>query len=72
MGHGNGPDYPDYVDCVLSAEAPDPFDFNSFLTLADNMESLGLGQVDAPTTVVWDLEDSEHREDLNDVLEDKI
>lgn len=38
LGHGMGPDHPDYVDVVLSAEALDPFDFNRFLTLADNVE----------------------------------
>lgn len=28
--------------------------------------------MNAPKRVIWDLEESEHHEDLNDVLEDNI
>lgn len=67
---GMGPDHPNYVDVVLSNEAPDPVDFNSALTLAENMEYLGLGQVGAPVTVSWDVEENENQYDLDDVVEE--
>lgn len=69
---GIGLDHPDYVDVVLSAKVPDPFDFNSSLKLADNVDNLRVGQVDAPTTFVWDLENNENHEDLDDVFEENI
>lgn len=69
---GMGPDHPDYVDVVLPNDAPDPFDDDAALTLADNVENLGLGQNGAPVVVAWDLEESETHEDLDDVLEENI
>lgn len=39
---GLGPDHPDYVDFVLPNNAQDPVNFDAALTLADNVENLGL------------------------------
>lgn len=56
---GLGPDHPDYVDVVLPTEAHDPFDVNIALTLAENIDNLGLDQIGAPEVVTWDLEENE-------------
>lgn len=69
---GLGPDHPDYVDVVLPNGAPDPFEVGDAPTLADNVESLGLGQNGAPEIVTWDLEESETQEELEDVMEENF
>lgn len=67
---GMGPDHPDYVDVVLPTNAPDPVEFDAALTLADNVENLGLGQIDAPNNVAWDVEENENPADLDNVQEE--
>lgn len=40
---GFGPDHLDYVNVVLPSNATAPMEFGTALTLADNVENLGLG-----------------------------
>lgn len=53
-----GPDHPDYMDVVLAANAPDPVELYTTSTMAENIEYPGLGQIDAPYNVVWNVVDN--------------
>lgn len=64
---GLGSDHPDYTDAVLPTNATDPIELGVALTLANNVENLGLGQIDATQNVTWDVEENENPDDLDDV-----
>lgn len=53
---GTGLNDPSYQDVVIPDGAPNPEDFNDGMLLTDQTHKLGLGQINAPTGVVYDLE----------------
>lgn len=64
---GLGIDHPDFLDVHLPHEAPDSVDFDDVLGLADQVDMLGLGQVNAHHVIHQDIEmNGDHHKELGE------
>ena len=64
---GRGIHHPDFMDVLVPEGAPDPVNFTVSMTLAEQKDDLGLGQVDAPMVARVEME-VEEMEDILGVL----
>lgn len=66
---GMGLPHPDYMDILVPSGAPNPVNFNDSISLAEKVDDLGLGQINAPRVARMELEVEELGEILDGATE---
>ena len=67
---GMGIHHPDFMDVMIPSRAPDLMDFNVSLSLAEQIDDLGLGQTNAPQFDRMELEVDEMEDMMDGAVED--
>lgn len=64
--------HPSYMDSFIPSNAPNPIDFNVSLSLTEQVDDLGLGQLDAPRVSRIELEPEELEDLMEGAVEDSF
>lgn len=69
---GTGLHHPDFIDIMVSFQAPDPVDFNVSVPLVEQVNDVGLGQINAPKVARMEMDIDEMNDQIKDAVEDSF